>query len=118
MTNELVKVSGFDNSKLGKNTISYKFMVNADGKYVDADGNELPAGATPIISDDTEGFKEITVDSNLSLDEKLDIILEKISLISQTVDRGREILNKYELMKNKGSTELSSIEQELCMKLI
>ena len=44
--------------------------------------------------------------------------LEKISLISQTVDRGREILNKYELMQNKGSTELSSIEQELCMKLI
>lgn len=44
--------------------------------------------------------------------------LEKVSLISQTVDRGREILNKYELMQNKGSTELSSIEQELCMKLI
>lgn len=44
--------------------------------------------------------------------------LEKISLISQTIDRGREIINKYELMKNKGSTELTSAEQELCAKLI
>ena len=43
--------------------------------------------------------------------------LEKISLISSTIDRGKEIVNKYELMKNKGSTELNSVEQEL-MKLI
>lgn len=44
--------------------------------------------------------------------------LEKISLISQTIDRGKEIINRYELMKNKGSTELTSIEQELCKQLI
>ena len=44
--------------------------------------------------------------------------LEKISLISQTIDRGKEIVNRYELMKNKGSTELTSIEQELCKQLI
>lgn len=43
--------------------------------------------------------------------------LEKISLISNTIDRGKEIINRYELMKNKGSTELSSIERELCAKL-
>ncbi len=43
--------------------------------------------------------------------------LEKVSLISKTIDRGKEILNKYELMKNKGSTELNSLEQELCAKL-
>lgn len=40
--------------------------------------------------------------------------LEKISLISATIDRGRSIVNKYELMKNKNSTELTSVEQELC----
>lgn len=44
--------------------------------------------------------------------------LEKISLISKTIDRGKEIINMYELMKNKGSTGLSPIEQELCTKLI
>lgn len=44
--------------------------------------------------------------------------LEKISLISQTIDRGKEIVNRYELMKNKGSTELTSIEQELCKQLV
>lgn len=44
--------------------------------------------------------------------------LEKISLISETIDRGKEIVNMYELMKNKGSTELNSIEQELCKQLI
>ncbi len=43
--------------------------------------------------------------------------LDKISLISNTIDRGKEIINRYELMKNKGSTELSSIERELCAKL-
>lgn len=43
--------------------------------------------------------------------------LDKISLISNTVDRGKEIVNRYELIKNKGSTELSSIERELCEKL-
>lgn len=43
--------------------------------------------------------------------------LEKISLISQTIDRGKEIVNRYELMKNKGSIELTSIEQELCKQL-
>ena len=43
--------------------------------------------------------------------------LDKISLISNTIDRGKEIVNRYELMKNKGSTELSSIECELCAKL-
>lgn len=43
--------------------------------------------------------------------------LDKISLISNTIDRGKEIVNRYELMKNKGSTELSSIERELCAKL-
>ncbi len=43
--------------------------------------------------------------------------LDKISLISNTIDRGKEIINRYELMKNKGSTELSSIECELCAKL-
>ena len=44
--------------------------------------------------------------------------LEKVSLISKTIDRGKEILNRYELMKNKGSTELSSIEQELLKKIV
>lgn len=43
--------------------------------------------------------------------------LEKISLISNTIDRAKGILNQYELMQNKGSTELNSIEQELCKKL-
>ena len=43
--------------------------------------------------------------------------LDKISLISNTIDRGKEIINRYELMKNKGSTELSSIERELWAKL-
>ena len=43
--------------------------------------------------------------------------LDKISLISNTIDRGKEIVNRYELMKNKGSTELSSIERELCATL-
>lgn len=43
--------------------------------------------------------------------------LDKISLISNTVDKGREVVNRYELIKNKGSTELSSIERELCEKL-
>lgn len=44
--------------------------------------------------------------------------LEKISLISETIDRGKEIVNKYQLMQNKGSTELTSIEQELCKQLV
>lgn len=43
--------------------------------------------------------------------------LEKISLISTTIDRGRGIVNQYELMKNKNSTELTSVEQELCAML-
>ncbi len=43
--------------------------------------------------------------------------LEKISLISKTIDRGKEIVNRYELIKNKGSTELNSIEQELVKML-
>lgn len=43
--------------------------------------------------------------------------LEKISLISSTIDRAKGILNQYELMQNKGSTELDPIEQELCNKL-
>lgn len=44
--------------------------------------------------------------------------LEKISLISQTIDRGKEVVNRYELMKNKNSMELTSIEQELCKQLV
>lgn len=43
--------------------------------------------------------------------------LEKISLISETINRGKEILNRYELMKNKGSTQLSQVEQELLKQL-
>ena len=43
--------------------------------------------------------------------------LEKISLVSKTIDRGKEIVNRYELIKNKGSTELNSIEQELVKML-
>lgn len=43
--------------------------------------------------------------------------LENISLISKTIDRAKEIVNRYELMKNKGSTELNSIEQELVKML-
>lgn len=44
--------------------------------------------------------------------------LEKISLISETIDRGKNIVNQYELMKNKGSIALSTIEQELCKQLV
>lgn len=44
--------------------------------------------------------------------------LEKVSLISDTINRGKEIVNRYELLKNKGSTELSSIEQELLKKIV
>ena len=44
--------------------------------------------------------------------------LEKISLISDTINRGKEILNRYELMKNKGSTQLSQVEQELLQKIV
>lgn len=44
--------------------------------------------------------------------------LEKVSLISETIDRGKEIVNMYELMKNKGSTELNSMEKELCKQLV
>lgn len=43
--------------------------------------------------------------------------LEKISLISETINRGKEIINRYELMKNKGSTQLSQVEQELLKRL-
>ena len=43
--------------------------------------------------------------------------LEKISLISDTINRGKEVLNKYKLMQNKGSTELNEVEQELLQKI-
>jgi len=43
--------------------------------------------------------------------------LGKITLISETINRGKEIINRYELMKNKGSTELSQVEQELLKQI-
>ncbi|MBQ9313445.1 MAG: hypothetical protein IJ220_00325 [Clostridia bacterium] len=43
--------------------------------------------------------------------------LQKISLISETINRGKEIVNRYELMKNKGSTQLTQVEQELLKQL-
>ena len=43
--------------------------------------------------------------------------LEKVSLISETINRGKEIVNRYELMKNKGSTNISEVEQELLKKI-
>lgn len=43
--------------------------------------------------------------------------LEKISLISETINRGKEIINRYELMKNKGSTNLSQVEQALLKQI-
>lgn len=43
--------------------------------------------------------------------------LEKVSLISQTINRGKEIVNRYELMKNKGSTNISKVEQDLLKQI-
>lgn len=43
--------------------------------------------------------------------------LEKISLISETINRGKEIINRYELMKNKGSTNISAVEQDLLKQI-
>lgn len=43
--------------------------------------------------------------------------LEKISLISETINKGKEVVNRYALMQNKGSTQLSQVEQELLQKI-
>lgn len=43
--------------------------------------------------------------------------LEKVSLISETINRGKEIVNRYELMKNKGSTNISKVEQDLLKQI-
>lgn len=43
--------------------------------------------------------------------------LDKVMLIENTITRARGIVNSYELMKNRGATELTEIEKELCQKL-
>lgn len=43
--------------------------------------------------------------------------LEKVMPIQDVITRGNSILNKYQLYKSKGTSELSQIEKELCEKL-
>lgn len=43
--------------------------------------------------------------------------LEKVMPIQNVITRGSNILNQYQLYKNKGTTELSQIEKELCQQL-
>lgn len=42
--------------------------------------------------------------------------LEKVMPIEKTIERGRSVLNKCELFKNKGSNVLTEVEAELCQK--
>ena len=43
--------------------------------------------------------------------------LDKVMLIEETINRARSTVNKYELMKSKGTTELTATEKELCEKI-
>lgn len=42
--------------------------------------------------------------------------LEKVAPIEKTIERGRSVLNKCELFKNKDNTKLTQAEAELCEK--
>ena len=43
--------------------------------------------------------------------------LEKVMPIQDVIEKGNSVLNKYQLYKSKGTTELTKIEEELCKKL-
>ena len=43
--------------------------------------------------------------------------MEKVMPIQNVLNKGNEIMNRYELYKSKGTTELTNIEQELIKKL-
>lgn len=43
--------------------------------------------------------------------------MEKVMPIQKVLNRGNEIMNKYELYKNRGSTQVTKVEEELLKKL-
>lgn len=43
--------------------------------------------------------------------------LDKVMLIENTINRARSTVNKYELMMNKPSNELTELEKEICKKI-
>ena len=43
--------------------------------------------------------------------------LDKVMLIENTINRARSIVNQYELMKTKGTYELTKAEYEVCEKI-
>ena len=43
--------------------------------------------------------------------------MEKVMPIQNVLNKGNEIMNRYELYKSKGTTELTNVEQELIKKL-
>lgn len=43
--------------------------------------------------------------------------MKKIDVVTEVIDRAREVINRYQLVKAKGSTELSPAERELCAQI-
>lgn len=64
-----------------------------------------------------EAFKTDDVKTLDKVARTLKTDLEKVMPIQEVINKGNSVLNKYQLYKNKGSTELTQIEQELCKKL-
>lgn len=64
-----------------------------------------------------EAFKNNDIKTMDRVAKTLKTDLEKVMPIQEVIEKGHSTLNKYNLYKNKGNSELTQIEQELCEKL-
>ena len=65
-----------------------------------------------------EAFKSNDVKTLDRLAKTLKSDVEKVMPIQEVINKGVNMINRYELFKNKNGTELSNTELEICQKLV